>query len=365
MRLPSYVASAPASGWRDQLQRPVRSVFVHTALADHTTMRLGGPATRFEVAASTSELVSLVREADSQQTPVLVIGGGSNLVVGDAGFDGLVVRTASCGISRTGNGLTVDVGVDWDTVVRHALEDGLAGLEPLSGIPGSAGGTPVQNVGAYGTQTSQLLTGLTVYDRTAGEIQQWTPDQCKFGAHRYSIFKRNARYVILDVSFGLRHSDLSDPVRYPALAGRLGVRIGDPARTTDVRAAVLELRTERGMILDDGDHDTWSVGSFFVNPVVATVPDKAADGPQFPDPAGTKLSAAWLIEQAGFPRGYGSDYGRGTVTLSSKHTLAVTNRGGATTAEVLSFAAHVRDGVAARFDVRLSPECDLINCELG
>jgi UDP-N-acetylmuramate dehydrogenase len=332
-------------------------------LAQLTTMRLGGPASEYEVARTPEDLVALIREADSAFKPVLVIGGGSNLVVGDQGFDGLVVQVATPGLRVQEEGVTVDAGVEWDTVVKASLDAGLAGLEPLSGIPGSAGGTPVQNVGAYGAVTSDLISRLTVYDRSTGTIEQWAPDQCGFGSHRQSVFKHTDRYVVLDVTFQLVHSTRSRPVHYAALAERLGIAPGATAPTSEVRDAVLTLRRERGMILDADDRDTWSVGSFFINPVLRVVPDKARDCPQYPDPAGTKLSAAWLIEHAGFPRGYGHGWGRGTVALSSKHALAVTNCGSATTDEVMKFAAHIRAGVEQRFDIRLGPECDLVNCK--
>jgi len=341
------------------------SAAVQTTLAELTTMRLGGPASEYEVARSTEHLVALIREADAAGKPVLVMGGGSNLVVGDQGFEGLVVQVATSGLTVRGEDVTVDAGVEWDTVVETSLDAGLAGLEPLSGIPGSTGGTPVQNVGAYGALTSDLLRRLTVYDRVTGTVEQWTPDRCGFGSHRQSIFKHTDRYAVLDVTFQLTRSTWSAPVHYAGLVERLGIAPSATAPTRDVRDAVLALRRERGMILHADDHDTWSVGSFFINPVLTSVPDKARDCPQYPDPMGIKLSAAWLIDHAGFPRGYGHDWGRGTVALSSKHALAVTNRGTATTAEVMKFAAHIRDGVEQRFDIRLGPECDLVNCKFG
>lgn len=334
-------------------------------LAELTTMRLGGPAGEYRAAGTSQDLAALIREADATGMPVLVLGGGSNLVVGDQGFDGLVVQVRTAGLTIRGDEVTVEAGVDWDTVVTTALDAGLAGLEPLSGIPGSAGGTPVQNVGAYGTVTAELLTGLTVYDRATGAVERWTPQRCGFGSHRQSVFKHTDRYVVLDVTFRLDRSTRSRPIHYAGLADRLGVELGASAPTGEVRDAVLGLRGERGMLLDAADHDTWSVGSFFINPVLAAVPDRARQCPQHPDPAGIKLSAAWLIDHAGFPRGYGQDWGRGTVALSSKHTLALTNRGDATTAEVMKFAAHIQEGVERRFDIRLGPECDLVNCKFG
>jgi UDP-N-acetylmuramate dehydrogenase len=338
---------------------------VHTMLAELTTMRLGGPASEYEVARTAEHLVALIREADAAGMPVLVMGGGSNLVIGDQGFEGLVVQVATPELKIRREDVTADAGVEWDTVVETSLDAGLAGLEPLSGIPGSTGGTPVQNVGAYGALTSDLLRCLTVYDRATGRTEQWAPDRCGFGSHRQSVFKHTDRYVVLDVTFQLTRSTRSRPIHYASLAERLGIAPSRTAPTRLVRDAVLALRRERGMILDVDDYDTWSVGSFFVNPVLASVPDKARDCPQYPDPAGTKLSAAWLIEHAGFPRGYGHDWGRGTVALSSKHALAVTNRGTATTAEVMKFADHIREGVEQRFDIRLGPECDLVNCKFG
>jgi len=334
-------------------------------LAELTTMRLGGPATEYKVARTSERLVALIREADAAGKPVLVMGGGSNLVVGDQGFEGLVVQVATSRLKIHGEGITVDAGVEWDTVVETSLDAGLAGLEPLSGIPGSTGGTPVQNVGAYGTLMSDLLNRLTVYDRATGTIKQWASDRCGFGSHRQSVFKHTDRYVVLNVTFHLSRSTRSRPIHYAGLAERLGIAPSATAPTIEVRDAVLALRRERGMILDADDHDTWSVGSFFINPVLTSVPGKARDCPQYPDPAGTKLSAAWLIDHAGFPCGYGHDWGGGTVALSAKHALAVTNRGTATTAEVMKFAAHIREGVEQRFDIRLGPECDLVNCEFG
>lgn len=334
-------------------------------LSELTTMRVGGPARRHERAGSTAEVLHHVREADATGEPVLVMGGGSNLVVGDDGFDGLVLQVASTEMEIDDRTVRVDAGVEWDRVVVAALEAGLAGLEPLSGIPGSTGGTPIQNVGAYGTLTSSVLSRVTVYDRVEKSVEAWGPDRCGFGSHRQSVFKHSDRYVVLDVTFTLARSESSLPVAYPALAGQLDLPVGAVASARDVRAAVLELRRARAMLLDPGDHNTWSVGSFFINPVVTAVPEPARDCPQYPDPAGIKLSAGWLIEQAGFPRGYGRDWGRGAVALSSKHALAITNRGGATTADVMQFAALIRDGVAERFDIRLDPECDLVNCELG
>lgn len=328
-------------------------------------MRVGGPAREFAVAASSDELVSLVQDADASGTPVLLVGGGSNLVVGDDGFDGLVVKVETSGTRIDGESLWVAAGTSWDSVVAASLDEGLAGLEALSGIPGLSGATPVQNVGAYGTVTSDVLESLTVYDRETGERATWTPDRCGFGLHRQSVFKHSSRYVILDTTMKLRRSESSDPVRYAGLADRLGVSIGDTVPAKEVREAVLDLRGQKGMVLDAADHDTWSVGSFFLNPVLAEVPAEAARAPQYPDPSGIKVHAAWLIQNAGFAHGYGGEFGAGTVSLSTKHVLAVTNRGGARTADVMAFASHIRDGVEAEFGITLVPECDLVGCSLN
>lgn len=325
-------------------------------------MRVGGPVGRLEVAESTAQVIDSVREADAARDPVLVVGGGSNLIVGDIGWEGAVVKVASSGFDIDGELVTAAAGVDWDHLVRGTLSEGLAGLEALSGIPGLVGGTPVQNVGAFGTLTSELLDSLSVYDRETGLLERWTPDRCGFGSHRQSVFKHSNRWVITDVTFRLRRGGQSKPIEYAELARTLGIDVGGTAAVAEVRDAVLTLRRKRGMVLDPDDHDTWSVGSFFINPVLAEVPPSAAACPQFFDIKGTKLSAGWLIHQAGFPPGYGSDWGNGTVALSSRHALAITNRGGATTADVMKFAAHIREGVEAHFGIRLGPECDLVNC---
>lgn len=327
-----------------------------------TTMRVGGDAAEYVVADTTDELVATVGEADAAGMPILVIGEGSNLVVGDQGFDGLVVHVKNAGVSVDGERLHVDAGAVWDPIVELALNEGLGGLEPLSGVPGSTGATPIQNVGAYGALVSSFLTHVTVYDRRSRLVRDIAVDDCGFGSHRKSIFKGADHYVILTVHFRLQRTRLSQPLTYAGLAERMDLNLGDIAPTQELRAAVLEMRRERGMLLDPNDNDTWSVGSFFINPVLTTVPAQARNCPTYPDVAGTKLPAAWLIHRAGFAPGYGAEWGRGQVRLSSKHALAVTNRGTATTGEVMAFAAHIRDGVERVFGIRLGPECDLVNC---
>jgi UDP-N-acetylmuramate dehydrogenase len=337
---------------------------VAISFSDLTTMRVGGPTADFVRADDTQTVLAAVREADHHGTPLLLMSGGSNLVVGDGGFDGRTVQVASTTYEIDGVTVRADAGVGWDELVQATLDSGLAGLEPLSGIPGSVGGTPVQNVGAFGTLTSDVLSQVTVYDRHEGTQSVWPADRCGFGSHRQSAFKHTDRYVVLDVTFQLRRSRQSVPVTFVELAKRLSVDLGGTADTRDVRNAVLELRRKKGSIYDPSDPDTWGVGSFFINPVLKTVPPQAHESPTYPDALGTKLPAGWLIDHAGFPPGYGLSWGRGSVALSSKHALALTNRGDATTAEVMAFAAHIRDGVEARFGIRLGPECRLVNCSL-
>lgn len=329
-----------------------------------TTMRVGGPIREFVEATDTGALVDFVRAADARNVPLLIMGGGSNLVVSDAGWDGLTVRVASQGIDIDGTTVRADAGVNWDRLVALTLEEGLAGIEALSAIPGSVGATPVQNVGAYGALTSDVLSSVLVYDRESSSVEEWGRERCGFGSHRQSVFKHTDRYLVLQVTYELRRSSQSAPIRFGELARRLDVGPGGTADVGDVRREVIALRRQRGSVLDDDDPDTWGVGSFFINPVLRTVPEAARDSPMYPDPLGTKLPAGWLVEQAGFPPGYGRDWGSGTVALSSKHALAISNRGGATTQDVMRFAKHIRSGVEQRFQILLGPECHLVGCSL-
>jgi UDP-N-acetylmuramate dehydrogenase len=334
-------------------------------LADLTTLRLGGPAKRVVVARETDELVDVVRRADARRESVLIIGGGSNLVIGDDGWDGLVVlvRTVNVHVDELADRtrLTVDAGVEWDDVVAESVGQDWSGLAAMSGIPGLTGATPVQNVGAYGSEVSDTIAELRVLDRQTGSVEDWSPERCGFG-FRTSAFKHTDQYVVLSVTFDLARTPEAPPVRYLELARRLGVEQGHPAPSKQVREIVLELRRSKGMLLDAADHDTWSVGSFFVNPFVP--PELVPDGcPNWETAGKIKLSAAWLIENAGFYKGFGADVGRGAVTLSTKHTLALTNRGDASTRELLELAAVIRDGVEQRFGIRLRPEAHLAGIE--
>jgi UDP-N-acetylmuramate dehydrogenase len=336
-------------------------------LRDLTTLRLGGPAGRLVTATTEAELVEAVSAADAAGEPVLVLGGGSNLVVADEGFPGVVVRIATRGVtpdveddaSCGGVLVRVAAGESWDELVAIAVERGWVGIEALSGIPGAVGATPIQNVGAYGQEVSQTIASVRVWDRTVRGVRTFANADCHFG-YRHSRFKADpGRHVVLDVTFQLAQGSLSAPVRYAELARVLGVEEGARAPMADVREAVLGLRRGKGMVLDAADHDTWSAGSFFTNPVVA--PDAVPEGaPSWAVDGGVKTSAAWLIQQAGFDKGHGN----ARVALSGKHPLALTNRGGASTADLLALAREVRDGVDARFGITLVNEPVLVGCEL-
>jgi UDP-N-acetylmuramate dehydrogenase len=395
------------------------------ALSEFTTLRLGGPARRLVEAATDEEIIAEVRAADQRVEPLLILGGGSNLVISDDGFPGTVIHIATKGIYREytrpaigmdddapasgdvhdgrddgapaagGVSVTVAAGEDWDAVVASCVAGGLAGIECLSGIPGLAGATPIQNVGAYGQEVADTITVVRAYDRARGEVVEIAARDCGFG-YRTSAFKRSARlapapggiseftgtFVVLNVVFALSRQPLSQPVRYRELAHRLGVAEGERAPLGEVRSAVLALRRGKGMVLDADDPDTRSVGSFFTNPILdarqfAALQDVAAARcgpdvriPRYPaDPGHVKVSAAWLIEQAGFQKGYAAKEGtsagaRGPglpgARISAKHTLALVNPGGATAASLLGLAREVRDGVRDVFGVELANEPVLV-----
>lgn len=342
-----------------------------TPLSQLTTLRVGGPARAVVRATSEQALIDAVRGCDERGEPVLLLGGGSNLLVADAGFDGTLVQIATQGITVVdssacaGVSVRVCAGQTWDDVVARAVASGWVGLEALSGIPGCTGATPVQNVGAYGQEVADTIATVRVWDRQAGAVRTVAAADCAF-TYRHSRFKAEPhRYVVLDVTFQLRLGDLGAPVRYAELARRLGIGLGERAPLADVREAVLALRRGKGMVLDAGDHDTWSAGSFFTNPLLQaeqadTLP---AQAPRWPtaDGLAVKTSAAWLIEHAGFGRGFGLP---GPASLSTKHTLALTNRGSATAGDILALARTVRDGVEDAFGIVLVPEPVLVGCSL-
>jgi UDP-N-acetylmuramate dehydrogenase len=324
-------------------------------LASLTTLRLGGPARSLIEATTEAELVDAVRSA---RGPLLVLAGGSNVVIADEGFDGTVVRVLSRGVERGGERLVVQAGEPWDVLVADCVAAGLQGFECLSGIPGSVGATPIQNVGAYGQEVSETVEWVRVLDRERDEVLQLSAAECGF-RYRSSVFKYRDRWVVLAVAFRLRRARESGPLRYAELVRAVGER----APLGEVREAVLALRRGKGMVVDPADPDSVSAGSFFTNPILAAADFAAlreragAEPPAWPEADGrVKTSAAWLIQRAGFERGYGD----GRAGISSKHTLALVNRGGATTAELIGLAHEIANRVRERFGVALHPEPVLV-----
>jgi UDP-N-acetylmuramate dehydrogenase len=352
-------------------------VSLDAPLAPLTTLALGGPARRLVHAADESELLSAVRTTHVDGRQLLVLAGGSNLVIADAGFDGTVVQVATSGWRVDGGSgeflrLTAAAGEPWDDLVAGTVNEGLRGLECLSGIPGSTGATPIQNVGAYGQEVADAIAAVRVYDRQRDEILTLQPASCGFG-YRSSRFKHRDRdrFVVVSVTFVLERARISAPIRYAELARALGVAPGDTAPPADVREAVLDLRRSKGMVIDPADPDSVSAGSFFTNPILdpatfAGLGERARERgddqpPGWPEEDGrVKTSAAWLIERSGFGKGYGD----GRIGLSQKHTLAIVNRGGGTTAELVAFARELRDGVRAAFGVELEAEPVLVGVSL-
>jgi UDP-N-acetylmuramate dehydrogenase len=337
-------------------------------LAELTTLRLGGPAKRLVEVHDEADLVAEVAACDQRGEPILVIGGGSNVVVADGGFDGTVVLVRIAGVRVGDDGcggmsVTVAPGEDWDAFVVRAIDAGWRGVECLSGIPGLVGAVPMQNVGAYGQEVADCIASVRTYDRAQQRQVTYAAGDCGFG-YRSSRFKREPeRHLILGVTFQFALGDRSAPIGYAELARRLDVEVGSRLPSSEVRAAVLDLRRGKGMVLDADDHDTWSAGSFFTNPILDApeAEQLPAEAPRWPvDDGRVKTSAAWLIERAGFTKGFGD----GAIRLSSKHTLALTNRGDGTAAELVSLARVIRDGVAARFGVVLDNEPVLVGLEL-
>ncbi len=329
------------------------------ALGPLTTLGIGGPAKRFERFTTVPELAALLGTDDK----VLVLGGGSNLVVSDAGWDGLVIQPANRAVTRIGLFedhaiVSAFAGASWDDFVAQMVSEGLAGLEALSGIPGLVGATPMQNVGAYGQEVADTIQFVRAYDRERGELVKISAADCGF-AYRSSIFKGRDRWVICEVRFELPRRTESMPIKYAELARALGVTEGGTAPLATVRETIVALRRAKGMVVDPADPESKSAGSFFTNPIVdaataAAVESRAgAKPPQWPQPDGMfKLAAAWLIERAGFVKGTT----RGSVGISYKHALALVNRGGATATELLTFADEIIGGVRDRFGVTLVPE---------
>lgn len=342
-------------------------------LSEITTLRVGGPARDVVNCDDSESLIDAVGRLDAEGTPVLLVGGGSNLVIGDDGFDGTVVRINNTELDWRSDHVVADAGVNWDALVAESVERGFGGLECLSGIPGAAGATPVQNVGAYGVEVGSLLRSVQILDRRSGALNWVDAGDLGFG-YRTSRLKHRNDELVVRVSFRLRDDGQSEPIRYGELARVLGLDDGERAPAAKVRETVLALRASKGMVLDPDDHDTWSVGSFFTNPVVPheylprvltqIVQELGSEAtvPQFPADGGVKLSAGWLIEHAGFARGFPD--ADAPARLSTKHALALTNRGQATCADIIDLARRVRDGVQEKFGLWLEPEPVLVGCSL-
>ncbi|SEH49631.1 UDP-N-acetylmuramate dehydrogenase [Mycolicibacterium rutilum] len=335
-------------------------------LAPLTTLRVGPVAARLITCDTTQKLIDVIR-ALGPDDESLILAGGSNVVLSDQLTDLTVVHIANTEITVDDTVVRAEAGAVWDDVVVASLAHGLGGLECLSGIPGSAGATPVQNVGAYGAEVADTIARVRLLDRRTGEDRWVDPQELRFG-YRTSVLKHSRDAIVLEVEFALDPDGRSAPLRYRELATRLGAEQGTRVDPLAVRAAVLDLRAGKGMVLDADDHDTWSVGSFFTNPVVTPETFERlraeVDGPvpNYPAPDGVKLAAGWLVENAGFGRGYPGD--GVAARLSTKHALALTNRGGATTADVIALARAVRDGVRTRFGIELTPEPALVGCSL-
>lgn len=354
-----------------------------TTLADLTTMGVGGAFSELVEATTEEELIETIRQVDAQGLQLLFVGGGSNILASDDLFDGVVLRDARSDIVLTQEGgceganLRVLGGTSWDALVVHTIENEWMGLEALSGIPGTVGAAPVQNIGAYGQEVASSVARVRVWDRQKNQSAEFTLSDLKFG-YRTSILKESMadgwgpspRYIVLHVDFQLRLASMSAPIQYAQLAKTLGVEAGKRVPAVDVRAAVLDLRRSKGMVLDDSDRDTYSCGSFFTNPVLteeeaAQLPpeaprfavsdtSRAVLGAAAPKFAGqVKTSAAWLIDHAGFPAGYAMP---GPAALSTKHCLALTNRGEATGAQIRELARTIQTTVKETYGVMLHPE---------
>ena len=326
------------------------------SLAELTTLRVGGTPNSMVIATTEAEIIAAI----TSNPDALILGGGSNVLISDD-FHRDVIKIESQGFENdesacAGAWVTVAAGHNWNDFVSAAVSNGWTGIEGLAGIPGTVGATPIQNVGAYGQSVSETIAQVRAWNKKTKSVDTIFATDCEFG-YRTSIFKAQpATWVILSVTFQLPLGTMSAPIAYNELAAKLNVELGDRVTTSDLQAAVLELRSGKGMVLDSVDHDTWSVGSFFMNPRVVVAP---VDAPSWPEADGTlKVSAAWLIEQAGFSKGFTLN---GRAALSSKHTLAITNRGNATSADISELADHIVAGVKAKFDIELKPEATFIS----
>lgn len=337
-------------------------------LAELTTLRVGGAARELLSPETPAELVRQTIDTWASGEPWLLLGGGSNLLVADEGFDGTVIRVLTRGIERDGGLLHIQAGEPWDAVVAFAVENGLAGIEALSGIPGSVGAAPVQNIGAYGQEFSEVLVGVEFLDFLTGEQSRVPAAELELG-YRTSALKQGRHGLVLSVELRLEASGGSRPIAYAQLAEALDVAVGDTAPLASAREAVLGLRASKGMLLSPDDPDSVSAGSFFTNPIVAenfarALPPGAPRwilDPEAPE-SPVKLSAAWLIEHSGIRRGFSLPGSR--AAISSKHTLALVNMGGALAEDVAELARYVQLRVLAEFGIRLQPEPQLVGLQL-
>lgn len=337
-----------------------------TDLRDFTSLRVGGPAKNFVEAHNEEEIIAaLVAAGDS---PVLILGGGTNVLISDAGFAGTVIHITNSALvaevdACSGATLTIGAGEKWDDFVALTIERGFAGLETLSGIPGTVGAAPIQNIGAYGHEVSEFITRVRTYDRVAKAIRTFTNQECEF-EYRSSIFKKNpGQFIILEVQFQIRIGDSSDPITYLELAKKLDIQMGEKAPIQQVRHTVLELRASKGMLLSPEDRDSWSAGSFFTNPIISQQEaDKLPNAaPKWPLIDGqVKISAAWLIENAGMHKGDEV----GGARISTKHVLALTNAGDATATDLIELAKTAQAKVYEKFGIKLEPEVNLVGLSL-
>jgi UDP-N-acetylmuramate dehydrogenase len=337
-----------------------------TELSKYTSLRVGGPAQKIVQVATEAQIIAAIEEAGD--SPILIMGGGTNVLIADSGFAGTVIRISNNSIQSevdacSGATLTIGAGEDWDAFVITTIQSGFAGLETLSGIPGTVGAAPIQNIGAYGHEVSEFVTRVRTYDRQQKEIKTFINSECQF-SYRNSLFKSHpGRYVVLDVQFQIRRGEMSDPITYLELAKKLGVDPGDKATVIDTRNAVMALRGSKGMLLNSEDHDSWSAGSFFTNPIIS---QQAADAlpnaaPKWPLNDGrVKISAAWLIENSGMHKGDEV----GGARISTKHVLALTNSGTATASDIAQLARQARDHVQQAFGITLAAEVNLVGIEI-
>jgi UDP-N-acetylmuramate dehydrogenase len=337
-----------------------------TELSKYTSFRVGGPASKIIQVSTEAEIIAAIEDAGD--SPILIMGGGTNVLISDKGFDGTVIRISNNSVQSevdacSGATLTIGAGEDWDTFVQTTIDRGFAGLETLSGIPGTVGAAPIQNIGAYGHEVAEFITRVRTYDRQEKALKTFTNSECQF-SYRNSYFKAHpGRYVVLEVQFQIRRGEFSDPITYVELSKKLGIEPGEKAPVAATRAAVLELRASKGMLLKNDDHDSWSAGSFFTNPIIS---QQAADelpnaAPKWPLNDGrVKVSAAWLIENSGIHKGDEV----GGARISTKHVLALSNSGNATASDIAELAKRARNQVKEVFGITLEAEVNLVGVEI-